>query len=78
MCFHILGKCKDGYPQGFGYQFAGETSEGPIKPEGDWRCMPVDEIQFIEMFDGPWRTGSSHKRRQICVKEVDVEVSWGD
>jgi len=45
-------------------------------PEGEWRCMFVDEVMGAEARDGPWHTGQSHTRPQTCVDEIDVEVAY--
>lgn len=74
LCPHVLGLGKDGNQQVLSFQFGGQSSSR-LPPGGEWRCMPVAEMQSVQMREGPWLSGESHKRPQTCVKDVDVEVS---
>ena len=57
------------------YQFAGATSEGPIKPGGDWKCLKLKEVRDVVLREGPWRAGDSHSAAQICMKMVEYDVN---
>ena len=74
LCPHVLGT-KEGREKVLSFQFAGESST-TLPPEGEWRCMFVDEVMGAEARDGPWHTGQSHTRPQTCVDEIDVEVAY--
>jgi hypothetical protein len=73
MCPHVLGT-KNGRPQALFFQFAGESARG-LRPGGDWRCLPVDELTAVSLHDGPWHTDDRYGRaEQTCVGEVDIAV----
>ncbi len=77
MCPHVIG-LKNGRVQALFYQFAGESSRGPIIPNSpdNWRCIPVDEIHDLCVIDGVWHTGPNHSRAQTCVDQIDLEVDF--
>jgi hypothetical protein len=80
MCPHVIGK-KNGRPQAFLYQFAGESSKG-LKRDGssaNWRCLSVDELSdvSIKKSTGEWHTASNYSSVQTCVDEIDVKVEIG-
>jgi hypothetical protein len=57
------------------FQFAGETSNGPIRPPGEWKCLRLAGVGKAEMREGPWHTGERHSAAQACVKQVDFDVN---
>lgn len=77
MCPHALGT-KNGKRQALFYQFGGEASSGHISPGSstNWRCIPVDELQIIEVVSGTWHTASNHSRSNTCIDIIDVEVAF--
>ena len=75
VCPHVLGTNKDGREQALTFQFAGESSSD-LPPDGQWRCLVVDEIENAEMRPGEWHTGESHTQPQYCVAQIDVEVAY--
>jgi predicted DNA-binding transcriptional regulator YafY len=72
ICPHTLGH-SGGHEQALSFQFAGQSSRGP-PPDGEWRCMKLDDVVNAKIKDGPWHTADNHSRPQTCVKQVDVEV----
>jgi hypothetical protein len=72
ICAHAIGY-KDGREKILGFQFAGESAKG-LPPEGEWRCMFIDQISDVAVKDGPWRTRDDHSRPQTCIDEIDLEV----
>ncbi len=74
ICPHTLGMTS-GHEQALSFQFAGQSSSG-LPPQGEWRCMKLEEITNAKIKDGPWHTGANHSRPQTCVKQVDVEVAF--
>jgi DNA replication and repair protein RecF len=56
------------------FQFAGETSNGPIRPPGEWKCLRLAGVGKAEMREGPWHTGERHSAARACVEQVDFEV----
>jgi hypothetical protein len=75
LCPHILGY-KDGEEKSLTFQFGGDSSEG-LPPEGDWRCVFIDQVRNATLRDGPWHTGEvKGNRSQTCVDEIVIEVSY--
>jgi len=73
VCPHILGHTK-GEEKALAYQHAGE-SNSKLPPGGEWRCLVLSEVQDIELRDGPWHAGGSHRKTQSCVEVVDIDVN---
>ncbi len=73
LCPSILGHTK-GQERTFAYQFAGDASEG-LPPGGDWKCLRLHKMREVKLRSGPWHTGSSHKSRQTCIENVDLDVN---
>ena len=73
LCPHILGHT-DGREVALIYQFAGESRRG-LPRGGGWKCLRLSEISEVRLREGPWHTGSSHRRRQPCVQAVDLDVN---
>lgn len=74
MCPHVIGtKAGSTQAQALFYQFGG-TSQSGLKPEGNWRCIPISGLSNVEVHDGEWHTGYSHSRPQTCVDIIDVAV----
>jgi hypothetical protein len=73
MCPHVIGTSKMGVQQLLSFQFAGQSSSG-LPARGEWRCMPVAEIQNVQTREGPWHTGYSYLKPQTCVHTIDVEI----
>jgi hypothetical protein len=72
VCLHVIGT-KNGRENVLAFQFAGESSSG-LPPDGEWRCMLVDEISDIKVVDGKWHSRDNHSRPQTCVDVIDLEV----
>lgn len=78
MCPHLLGWRDDGTRWCLFYQFAGETSKGPIGPRNPpgWKCMDVQKLNRVQLRDGEWHTehpkGGKYQR---CMDHVEIEVS---
>ncbi len=56
------------------YQFAGSTSQGPIR-KPDWKCFVLSEVADATLRDGPWIAGTSHSSAQHCMKMVEYDVN---
>jgi hypothetical protein len=56
------------------YQFAG-ASKSRLPPGGQWKCLRLSKVTDVELRDGPWRAGSSHRQAQTCVESVDLDVN---
>ena len=74
MCSHLLGHSQNGEPMALFYQFAGNSSKGPLS-KGEWRCMKVNGPSQVKSIDGTWHTEETQGiRKSPCVHQVDVEV----
>lgn len=74
MCPHTLGT-KRGRRQALFYQFAGESSKG-LPPDGEWRCIILDQLENVSVREGEWHTSPDHSVPQTCVDVIDVEVQY--
>jgi hypothetical protein len=74
ICPHVLG-LTNGREQALSYQFAGQSSSG-LPPQGEWRCMKLEDVSNAKAQDGPWHTGAKHTQPQTCVKQIDIEVAY--
>jgi hypothetical protein len=73
MCPHVIGT-KGGRDHALFFQFAGESKSG-LQPGGDWRCIDIDELEDVSSREGQWYTAPTHSRKQVCVDQVDAEIS---
>lgn len=73
LCPVVLGH-SNGKEVALAYQFAG-TSRSSLPPEGQWKCLRLSKATDVQLRDGPWRAGSSHRRAQTCVDVVDLDVN---
>jgi hypothetical protein len=73
VCPVILGHT-DGKERVLAFQFAGESSK-PLPPGGQWRCLTLDEVSYVQLRAGPWRAGTEHGTSQTCVAEVDYDIN---
>jgi hypothetical protein len=74
VCPIILGHKKSGAEASLTFQFGGESGSG-LPRGGEWRCLLLAEASDVELRDGPWRSGSSHRQPQSCVEIVDLDVN---
>ena len=73
LCPIILGHSQS-EEKALTYQFGGQSRSG-LPPGGEWRCLWLSRLSNVELRDGPWHTGSSHKEPQGCVEIVDLDVN---
>ncbi|MBV9862198.1 MAG: nucleotidyltransferase substrate binding protein [Alphaproteobacteria bacterium] len=73
LCPIILGH-SSGEERALTFQFAGESRSG-LPPGGEWRCLWLFKVADIQLRDGAWHVGASHKRPQGCVDVVDLDVN---
>src|SRR5690242_197721 len=57
------------------YQFAGATSDGLVKPGGDWKCLRLADVREIVLREGSWHAGEGHSTRAVCMKMVEYDVN---
>jgi hypothetical protein len=73
LCPIVLGH-KRGKEVALAYQFAGE-SKTRLPPGGQWRCLDLAKVSDVQLRDGPWHAGDSHRQPQSCVEIVDLDVN---
>ena len=71
LCPIILGHT-GGEERALTYQFGGGSRSGHLP---DWKCLQLALVREVELRDGPWLAGSSHKQRQACVADVEFDVN---
>ncbi len=71
LCPIILGHTKGEEPA-LTYRFAGGGSGDAPLPQ--WKCLQLVQVSEVELRDGPWRAGSSHRQRQACVADVEFDI----
>jgi len=71
MCPHVIG-ARDGEPRALFFQFAGGSGRG-LRPQGDWRCLPLAGLSEVSIHDGPWHT-RAHSEPQRCIDDVDLAI----
>jgi hypothetical protein len=69
-CPHCLGT-RNGKQRVLGWQYAGQSQH----PLPGWRCLDIARLSAIRVVDGTWETGGSHTRPQVCITNVDIEVT---
>lgn len=67
---HALGT-KRGVAHVLVYQYAGGSRSG-LPPEGEWRCLDVDELTDVRLAPGAWRTAPNVFNPQTCLDDIDV------
>lgn len=77
MCPHAIGT-KNGKEQALFYQFAGDTSKGPVTGDSkdNWRCMPISGLSNVSIKSGSWHTADNHSQATTCIDEIDVQVDY--
>jgi hypothetical protein len=73
LCPVILGH-KDGQEKALTFQFGGYSRKG-LPSGGEWRCLFLAKVSDVQLQDGEWLTGDSHKQPQGCVEVVDLDVN---
>lgn len=73
ICPHTIG-WKDGQAKVWGFQFAGESSNG-LSADGEWRCMFIAGMADVAIKDGAWHTRDDYRRPQSCIDNIELEVT---
>jgi hypothetical protein len=71
LCPHIIGTDKGGEEAVLAWQFAGESS-GKLP---QWRCLKLANVRDARARDGRWHEGGSHKKEQVCVSKIDLDIN---
>ncbi|MGC2774381.1 MAG: hypothetical protein WA418_01960 [Bradyrhizobium sp.] len=73
LCPIILGHTS-GRERVLAFQFAGGASSG-LPPGGQWKCFDIAGMSEVELREGRWHSGRSHRQPQYCVAEVELDVN---
>lgn len=73
ICPIILGHTA-GRERVLAFQFAGGASSG-LEAGGQWKCFDVADMSEVELRQGRWHAGRSHRQPQYCVAEVELDVN---
>lgn len=72
-CPHILG-VTGGAWRVLGWQFAGQTSQGKLPHDGEWRCFDISKLRGAALKDGRWWRGRLQGWPQSCVEQIAAQV----
>jgi hypothetical protein len=73
---HVIGT-KNGIEQALFFQYGGQSSSGlSYDASKNWRCIPINQIENLELNADSFQTAHNHSRTQTCVDMIDVEVSF--
>ena len=73
VCPIILGHTQ-GEERALTYQFGGGTGS-KLPPGGEWRCLKLSGVSEVQLRNGRWHSGDSHKRPSGCIDVVDLDVN---
>ena len=75
LCPQMLGRSKAGQRRVLCLQIGGESTSGLRKASpGNWRCLALEKLQYVEEAVAGW-TGGDPVRRPKCIDQVELEVS---
>ena len=75
VCPHILGYEDLGLERALVFQFGGDSTSKKLPRDGAWRCFDVGKMTDAKLRDGRWRSGVQHRKTQVCIQLVDVDVN---
>lgn len=76
LCPHRLGRNTEGPLRVLCYQYGGDSESG-LQPSGspaNWRCLVLEKLSRVELFEDVWRTAPNHSRPARCVMEADIDA----
>lgn len=73
LCPLIIGHTR-GAERVLAFQFGGRSSR-PLPRGGAWKCLDLARVEDAALRDGPWHEGASHKAKQSCVEEIDLDIN---
>ncbi len=74
-CPHVIG-WKGGLEQVLVWQYAGDTSGGPVTSPGEWKCLRIANMSELVVVDQPWHSGEPGRtgRATTCVDRIDQQI----
>ena len=75
-CPHRLGRNQRGDLRVLCYQYGGESDSGlqSVGSAANWRCLALEKLSKVKLWDGPWRTAPNHSRPTSCVIDADIDA----
>jgi hypothetical protein len=58
------------------YQYGGESHIG-LQASGaptNWRCIALEKLSGVRLFEGAWRTAPNHSRPGSSVADADIDA----
>ena len=71
LCPHVLGWNLRGRLQVLCYQYGGGSRRG-LAPEGNWRCIQLEELSDAQLLNESWRTAAIDDGQQSCVAAIEM------
>lgn len=72
LCPHALGR-KNRRWHVLAFQIGGESDSG-LTPEGEWRCLDLEDLSEVRLAEAPWRSGPGWAQAQTCIDEMVERV----
>jgi hypothetical protein len=73
LCPHVLGWKADREHALF-FQVGGDSAKG-LASDGAWRCLNLDELSEVEIYEGEFRTGPGYyDNPQKCVDKIESQI----
>jgi hypothetical protein len=74
LCPHVVG-WKAEREHALLFQVGGDSAKG-LAPTGAWRCLNLDELSEVEMYEGEFVTGPGYyDNPQQCVDKIQAQIS---
>jgi hypothetical protein len=56
------------------FQIGGDSAKG-LAPDGAWRCLNLDQLSEVEIYEGEFRTGPGYyDDPQKCVDKIETQI----
>jgi hypothetical protein len=73
LCPHVLG-WKAEREHALFFQVGGDSAKG-LAAVGSWRCLNLDELSDVEIYEGEFRTGPGYyDNPQKCVDNIEAQI----
>ena len=68
LCPHVLGTKKQ-KAQALFFQFGGDANS-VLPADGEWRCLPLEGLEILELVEGEWYSSEHLGRYGNCIDDV--------
>ena len=73
LCPHVLG-WKVERERALLFQVGGDSAKG-LDAIGSWRCLNLDELSEVDIYEGEFRTGPGYyDNPQKCVDKIEAQI----